>query len=391
PAAIFGVASIAGLVWFGRIITSQLEAFAAAALLTFSYHHVWFSQNARGYTGLLLCALVASGLLVKMATTAQSRWPLAIGYAVTMALATLIHPTAALIVAGHAVWWAVLAIRNRGNLIWPAAWLPLAAFGLAGLIALLIYAPALGDLRTALLAPDRGGVTLQWKNPAWFATETLRGLRRGLPGGWLALAAAAIVTTIGLTSYARRSAAIAWLMVLPAAVTAVALLASGQNLWPRFFFFAAGFAALIVVRGLFFAAERVWPTRATALGAVATTVLVLASATTVPKAWNPKQDYFGARKFVERSSRPGDAIVTVDMTALPQSEYQGPNWLVAADRDRLAEIERAHSRTWVLVTFRLRLASIQPEMWDYLQRHYVKAAEFPGTVAGGEIIVMVNR
>jgi mannosyltransferase len=391
PAAIFGVASIAALVWFGRMVTSQLEAFAAAALLTFSYHHVWFSQNARGYSGLLLAALIGSGLLLKMTTAAQSRWPLAIGYAVTMALAMLIHPTAALIVAGHAVWWAALAIRNRRNPAWPAGWLPLAAFSLAGVIALLCYAPGIAALRAALLAPDKGGVTLQWKNPLWFATEALRGLRRGLPGGWFSLAGATVVTMVGLVSYARRSPAIAWLMVLPALMTGVALLASGQNLWPRFFFFSFGFAALIVVRGLYVCAARVWPARASLVGTVATTALIAASATTVPKAWNPKQDYFGAREFVTRSSRAGDAIVTVDMTALPVKEYQGPNWFVAADREQLTQIERAHSRTWILLTFPVRLASIHPDMWDYMQHHYVKAAEFRGTVAGGEIIVMVNR
>jgi hypothetical protein len=192
-------------------------------------------------------------------------------------------------------------------------------------------------------------------------------------------------------SYARRSAAIAWLMALPAVMTAVALLASGQNLWPRFFFFSIGFAALIVVRGLFVGAGRLWPARATMLGAVATTALIAASATTVPAAWNPKQDYFGAREFAERSSRPGDAIVTVDMTALPIRAYQGPKWFVVTDREQLVRIERAHSRTWVLLTFPLRVASIHPDMWDYIQRHYVKAAEFRGTVAGGEIIIMVNR
>jgi uncharacterized membrane protein len=391
PAAVFGVASIAALVWFGRIVTSQLEAFAASALLTFSYHHVWFSQNARGYSGLLLATLIGSGLLIKMTTTAQSRWSLVIGYAVTMALAVVIHPTAALIVAGHFVWWAVLAIRNRRAPAWPTAWQPLAAFCLAGLIALLCYAPGIFALRSALLAPDKGGVTLQWKNPLWFATEALRGLRRGLPGGWVSLAGASVVTVVGLVSYARRSAAIAWLMVLPAVMTAAALLASGQNLWPRFFFFSFGFAALIVIRGLYVCAARVWPARKTLVGTVAASALIAASATTVPGAWNPKQDYFGAREYVARSSGPGDAIVTVDMTALPIKEYQGPNWLVVADREQLMQIERTHSRTWILVTFPVRLASIHPDMWDYMQNHYVKAAEFRGTVAGGEIIVMVNR
>ena len=84
PAVLLGVASIAALAWFGVIVTSRAEAIAASALLALSYHHVWFSQNARGYTGLMLATLIASGLLVRMTSATTSRRRLTLAYALTM-------------------------------------------------------------------------------------------------------------------------------------------------------------------------------------------------------------------------------------------------------------------------------------------------------------------
>src|SRR5690606_25369857 len=50
PALAFGIVSLPVLYLLGRRITDRREALLAAVLMTVSYHHVWFSQNARGYT-----------------------------------------------------------------------------------------------------------------------------------------------------------------------------------------------------------------------------------------------------------------------------------------------------------------------------------------------------
>lgn len=117
---------------------------------------------------------------------------------------------------------------------------------------------------------------------------------------------------------------------------------------------------------------------------------MLASATTVPRAWNPKQDYLAARNFIDRESRPGDAV-TVDMTEVPFIDMYRRPWLCSVNRDQLASVEAAHARTFVLLTFPVRVAAITPDLWGHAQRNYAKAAEFPGTVTGGEIIVMMRQ
>ena len=70
---LFGLASILALYLFGRQVTSASESLLAAALLTFSYHHVWFSQNARGYTGLLFWTLLSSWLLLRALRNGAAR------------------------------------------------------------------------------------------------------------------------------------------------------------------------------------------------------------------------------------------------------------------------------------------------------------------------------
>src|SRR5262249_6175177 len=49
PAVIFGTLGIPALYWLGTSITTRVEALVGAAFLAVSYHHIWFSQNARGY------------------------------------------------------------------------------------------------------------------------------------------------------------------------------------------------------------------------------------------------------------------------------------------------------------------------------------------------------
>src|SRR5215510_12901781 len=53
PSVMFGAGSVWALFLLGRRLLGAREALMASALMTVSYHHVWFSQNARGYMGLL--------------------------------------------------------------------------------------------------------------------------------------------------------------------------------------------------------------------------------------------------------------------------------------------------------------------------------------------------
>ena len=386
PAVLFSVASLGALYWFATQVASRREALLATALLTFSYHHVWFSQNARGYTGLLFWTLVGSGLFLKMLSERPQNWWLPLAYAASMALAIYTHVTAVLVVAAHALIWFVLWLRRRE----PAGLVPFVAFVLATTLTLQLYAIVLPQFLETLTEPTMEGVATEWKDPLWMAAETVRGLARGLPGGVFAVVAALAVCVAGLTSYARRSGSIAAVMVLPGVLTTALLLSMEHNLWPRFFFFSAGFAVLIAVRGVLTLGTGVGGQRGGKAAMAMLALVLVFNAATVSRAWQPKQDYQGAREYVERTKAAGDAVVTIDMTKYAYQQYIAPKFLGVDNDAELAEVERSHPRTWLLYTFPTRLAAVQPGIWSRLQREYTTAAEFPGTVSGGTIVVKVR-
>ena len=93
PAVLFGIATIPALYFLTSAVATELEARLAALLLSVSYHHVWFSQNARGYTVLLFVAVLSTYLCVSLMRRPR-RWP-AVAYAVAVALGTYTHLTMA--------------------------------------------------------------------------------------------------------------------------------------------------------------------------------------------------------------------------------------------------------------------------------------------------------
>jgi len=84
PAVLFGVGSIWALFLLGKYAASAREGLFAAALFAFSYHHVWFSQNARGYSGLLFWTILSS--LFFLRALEEDRRGLWVAYAIAVTL-----------------------------------------------------------------------------------------------------------------------------------------------------------------------------------------------------------------------------------------------------------------------------------------------------------------
>ena len=394
PAALFGIASLWATYWFGTLVASRREGLLAAALLTASYHHVWFSQNARGYSGLLFFTLLSTGLLVRLLRSDRAQgWTPVLLYAVVSALAVYTHTSAVFVTVGHFLVWIVLALRARSRgqrLGWPG-WMPMVGFAIAGTLTIQLYAPVLPQLLFTATAPTMGGVQTDWKDPIWFIREALRVMAQGIPGGLVTVGAALAIGTAGVVSYLRRTPGILALMLIPAVLTAAVMLLTDHNLWPRLFFFCAGFAALLAVRGVMALAGVAVGSRGPLVGTVLLVLGAMASLTTVPRAWQPKQDFVGARDFVESRRAAGDAVVMLDLTRFPYERYMQTGWSTAADEPSLAAIEAQHARTWVVYTFPARLSATQPELWEYVRLNYTRAARFGGTVGGGAVIVMVRE
>jgi len=389
PAALLGTASLWAFWRLALKVTDRREALLGTLLLTVSYHHVWFSQNARGYSGLLLFTLLGTTAFLRLLEDPRAGWPALAWYSGCMALAAYIHPTAVALPAAHAILLGALAVTSRKAGA-RALWRPAAGLLLAGCLALLLYAPVLGQVVKTVTAGNPQGAETAWKSPVWLLLETARGLSVGLPGGWVTLASGVVVFAAGMASFFRKSPALLWLLIGPALVTAAIVLALRHNLWPRFFFFSAGFAVLIALRGGFAIARTLFRARGPALATAGAILAVLTSAAMLPRAWRPKQDFEAAARFVDRERSPEDAVVTVDLTVFPYREWLGRDWDVARSEAELETIELGHRRTWLVYTFPVRLQVVQPGIWNRLTARYRPAAEFPGTVGGGAIVIMVS-
>ncbi|MDH5529995.1 MAG: glycosyltransferase family 39 protein, partial [Paracoccaceae bacterium] len=144
PAALFGIASIAAIYGFARRVMSWPEALAAALLLALSYHHLWFSQNARGYTALLFFSLLSSSFLIDaMRTGSTKRW---VAYAVAGALGAFTHLTIAFLFIGHFLFFLYRAATRRGDRtfpLWPGIF---QGFGILTLLTLVLHAIVLPDI-----------------------------------------------------------------------------------------------------------------------------------------------------------------------------------------------------------------------------------------------------
>ncbi len=244
PAFIFGVASIPALYRLGAAVTSRVESLLAALLLAVAYHAVWFSQNARGYTALLFFTLVTTLLFVRLSQRFDRK--LAVAYGVLSGLGIYTHLTMAFLAGAHAlVWswqvWQALDRSERSRHIRTAG----LALGAAALVSGLLYLPMAGQVYQVLNGPPESSAAVA--TPKWAMFEVLRGLRIGL--GTVGLLIALTLASLGTMSHLRRMPFIVCLFVLPGVMTAVAMLAMGAPIRPRFFFSLLGFGLLMLVRG----------------------------------------------------------------------------------------------------------------------------------------------
>lgn len=392
PAVLFGVVTIPVIYGFGRVITSRGEALVAAAVLTLSYHHVWFSQNARGYSALALWTLVSTWLVLRAREhpTVGNQ----IGYGVVGALGAYTHLTMGFVIAAHVM--AVLGRRLVGSRRSPESpWLPFLGFAIVGGLTLILYGPLLLEVRQFFAASTAAGTEVATRS--WAVGEALRGLRVGL--GTLGVAAAGLLALAGLMSYGRRDPELAFLIVAPGVLTVLGTVVMGRPIFPRFFFFEIGFVVLVVVRGgamaLGWLRQRVPSLRRR--GRVATDRIAVGMVLTImvlalrPVYRFPKQDFAGALRYVDTVQAPGDVVATTGLAAFPFVEYYERDWPELRSAADVATVRAARSRVWVVYTFPAYVEAMTPEVMTFIRESCPTVRRFPGTVGGGDLIVCSVR
>ncbi len=119
--------------------------------------------------------------------------------------------------------------------------------------------------------------------------------------------------------------------------------------------------------------------------------MIVASTLTVPRCYAlPKQNYTGARDFVERNRHSGDAVVAVGLAGVAYSKYfaaQWPMWKEAQTQSELDAVRKGHSEVWLVYTIPIQVKAYRPEIWRAIESDFEVVKVFPGTLGGGEVFV----
>ena len=405
PAAMFGIATVPAMYWLARPILGGWQSLSVSFLTAVSYHHVWFSQNARGYSGYLLFCVVATGALWRVIEAPGWRWIALYAVSAVLSLASLI--IAAFVIPTHVVLATVLVFmrRRRGETVAPLVRRLAAAFGITAIGSLILYGPtAIQLLRVVGTAYVRAGTGFQ-PISLEFLMETLRGLAAGF--GSLALVGAIpflVLVAIGTLSLLRRAWIIVLSFLIPLVLMAAVVVTAGWLTSPRFFILVVPLAFLVAVECLDLVARlisRRFASEATrsrvhgALAGAAVTVCAVALAFGLPRYYAvPKQPFKAAIAAFDARAQPGDALVAMYQAFWgfdyysrrlgldnQQRFYSAPT---PAAFDSLG-VQLAGRRVLLATTLERAFKLEQPEMWTRVEEGWTRVETLPATVGYGEI------
>jgi len=385
PAALAGVAGVGAVFFLARHVLGRWGAAWTALLLAVAYHHVFFSQTARGYSIQVLLTIAATYALFRAAETDSRRAWLVYGAVSVLNLYTQVF--AIFVVAGMAAAWAGRLLWARGSegaargrwaaFLWTHAFIAAATF--------LLYSP----MMVALLA--RTGVTADslriGRTFVGFFDELLQGLQAGY--GSAALIAGAAVFLSGAVSLWRRNAFWTTALLLPVVLGLGAVVAGAIGAHPRYLIYVMPAGLIVVVRGIEVWAE--WgarllrPAQRDAVTAGICALVVLAGAAL--SLWKlgpyyalPKQDFTGALHFAAQARQPQEPLVAVGTAAQAYSLYYAPDIHVVRTVEELERLREQGSRVWLLYTLAYVLREQHPELMEYIEQHFETVRRFPGSV-----------
>lgn len=393
PAVVFGAATVPALYFLAALVARRTEALVCAAFLAVSYHHVWFSQNARGYSALAFFTILATYFLL-LGIRSGRRGPY-VAYAIAASLGIYTHLAMMFLVASHVLICAGCAWgdwrRGSGAGEWKSArWkLPLQAFLATGGLTLLLYSPILMQVQKFFLKGPSG--MKAFSTPRWALWETIRGLTVGLSAGGVLLAAA-IIVGCGAWSYFKQDRVVFAFLALPGVLTLGSVAVRG-TMYPRFYFSLIGFAVMILVRGIFVIPGwiavhlpgRFAPRLAPAMTAVFAGAFLVASAASLAAGYEfPKQDFEGAIQFVDAKKAGGDIAATAGAATYPLQEYYEKGWANAETTAELDEVDSRGRTVWLVYTFPRYLP---PDLLETIRSKFTVVRVFHGTVGDGDVSV----
>ncbi len=403
PAALFGVAAIVAMWVLARDVAGVWVAHLVALLLALSFHHIWFSQNARGYSELAFWSTL--GLVFFLRGLQEPRLATWVGFGLTLAAATYTHLTGAFFFAALGlVWLIVLGVRGfdrrlAGRLIWR----PLLAAALGVVILLAAYAPlipSLGDTVANVAGTSAIDVMQEYQNPVWTVIEAVR-TGVGSAGPLVSLLAVSVLglCVLGGVAAARNESGIGPWFPLAVAVhillTMAVLMALGMRIWPRFFFVDIGYLMLLIVMGVRavcdFSARLIgrpgWA--AGGFGLAAAAMLAVSCLLASRNYQAPKQDLAGAYALVEATRAPGQRVYAVGPAATVFTGHFKADWQVIGDEAGYATARAEAGPALFVVAFPGRVLRRYSALdADREAGVLTELRWFAGTLGDGQVLVL---
>jgi mannosyltransferase len=404
PAALLGVATVPVLFALVRRIGAPLAwAHVSALLLAVNYHHIWFSQNARGYSGLIFWCLLATLAFVAGSRRAGAMpW---VWFSLAAAAALYTHLSAAFYLLSLGLIYAAMVPFARGRPSPRSAGLatgwPLIAIPLTAVLVLALYAPmipqmiaAFGEVAAPVAATGTETVpeaVPSWRSPLWTLLEVLRSAPVPLPLTLVLLPVLLLTLAAGFVAIWRLDAAVALALPVSTAVTLAILVLAGMRLWPRYFLIDLPFLLLFATAGTAVLAG--WIGRGGGLSRALTvagwTLGIAASVVWASRNYTfPKQDFQGAVALVQAQSQPDDIRASVGLASLPLSTYFAPDWTVLETEADLDLVLATGRPVWIVYGFEDHSRGRHPALMARLDQDFREVAELPGTMGGGYLHVL---
>lgn len=385
PAAIMGVIALPAFWWMARQVLSSAEALWAVALFSVSYHHIWFSQSARGYSGMVLCSILGTAILLR-AERVGGLWSWC-SYILTMTAGVGFLQNTAFVAGGHCI-GSMLAPAEEGAprlRRFPI----LLSTACVALLSLALHSLVINAMLRYFDKVDRTG--LGWSDLPSFAPVVMTGLRAGLGLGGLLLLFTMLLC--GWINLVRRRPLVAISAVAAALLNVAALIILKQGAYPRSFLYLLPFALLFATRGSFWigaliarllAANRYRPF----VEAFPVALLVVASISTLPALYRyPKQDYRGALSYALRNRGQGEVVASVGLAAVAYRQQYAPSLTVVRSTAELSSWCREGAGAWVLYSFTRDMRLRNSAMYDFIQAQMQPRATFRGTLGDGNLYV----
>jgi 4-amino-4-deoxy-L-arabinose transferase-like glycosyltransferase len=373
PAIIFGTATIPLLYLLVRRFSPRVEAILAALALALSYHHVFFSQDARGYSGMLFGGLLGTFALIEaLAKGSRSAWAV---YCAGMLICVGSVATGLFVLAGQLI---VVTLLRPNRAFY-------ATFALVVLLLLNFYFFVIPDILGGLLdqhmRPEAG-----WRLSSGLVQAFLDGLRLGLATIPL-VGAGGVIIAIGIWSYFRQDRLFASLLLAPEALMVLLVASHGIGVVPRHFLYSLPVVIIFAARGIRCVVE-VLPIPLQRWSYTAAFTAVLAVSTFLLRTWwtLPMQDFRSARQYIESRLQKGDAVATMG-TAEAGYRYYWPQILVENRVSSLQELMNHSRRVWLLYTFAQDMDRRRPKLMQFVREKFEEQRVFPGMVLDGEVRV----